>query len=328
MQQCTDRLNTRKYNRYTQDVMQDILVLHKMGLSSREISRTLFGLETKKSTINNILNRGVNGVPRGTYKLEKSLPRILFIDFETLPSTAVVFGRFNLNLSPRHIIEEGNQILSASWCYLNDDEVTGVVMSKNEAINRDDSRVLACVYEVIQNSDIVVAQNGDRFDIPLFKTRCIVNNFLPTKRFKTIDTLKIAKQLKFDSNSLESVASALGLGSKLPHTGIKLWIDCMNGNEKALQKMLEYNRQDVRLLREVYLKLRAYDSRHPNLALYFDDEKIRCPACGSEDVHETGNSVFTSLSEFKEMTCYDCGHNSRTRINISSKNKRKNTLMI
>lgn len=325
MQQCTDR---RKYNKYAQEIIQEIMVLHKLGMPSRKISQTLFGTESKKSTINNVLNRGVNGVSKGSYELRKNSPRILFIDFETLPSTAVVFGRFNLNLSPKHIIEEGNQILSASWCFLDDEDVTGIVMTKEEVKVRDDSRVVACVYEVLQSADIVVAQNGDKFDIPLFKTRCIVNNFPPIKRFKTIDTLKIAKQLKFDSNSLDSVASALGLGSKMSHTGIKLWIDCMNGDLKALQEMLQYNRQDVRLLREVYLKLRPYDNRHPNISLYYTGNEVRCPVCGSEDIHPTGNSVFTSVSEFQEVACNDCGHRSRTRNNINSKDKRKNTLMV
>lgn len=313
--------------KHSNEIVQEIQVLHKLGHSSREISKILFGTETKKSTVNYILNRNENGVPRGEYNNPKGEPRILFLDFETLPSTAVVFGRFNLNLSPKHIIEEGNQLLSAAWCFLRDEEVSGVVMTPTEAILRDDSRVLASVYEVIQNADIVVAQNGDRFDVPLFKTRCIVNNFPPVKKFKTVDTLKIARQLKFDSNSLDSVASALGLGSKNSHSGIKLWVDCMNGEESALAEMFEYNRQDVRLLREVYLKLRAYDNRHPNVAMYYSDENTRCPVCGSENVHETGHSVYTQVSEFKEFACGDCGHRSRSRVSINTKDKKKSLLM-
>lgn len=314
--------------KHTQETLQEILMLHKMGMSSRQISKTLFGTESKKSTVNSVLNRGVNGVQKGSYSINKSEPRILFIDFETLPSTAVVFGRFNLNLSPKHIIEEGNQIVSASWCFMGDEDITGIVMTEEEVKDRDDSRIIASVYEVLQNSDIVIAQNGDRFDIPLFKTRCIVNNFPPVKKFKTVDTLKIAKQLKFDSNSLDSIAGALGLGSKISHTGIKLWVDCMKGNPKALQEMLEYNMEDVRLLRKVYLKLRAYDNRHPNLALYYPDNEVRCPVCGSDDVHPTGNSVFTSVSEFQEIGCGGCGHRSRTRINTVSKEKRQSTLVV
>lgn len=314
--------------KHTQETLQDIMMLHKMGNTSRQIAKILFNKESKKSTVNYVINRGVNGVQKGSYNINKSKPRVLFIDFETLPSTAVVFGRFKINLSPKHIIEEGNQIVSASWCFMHDEDITGVVMTANEAKVRDDSRIVASVYEVLQQADIVVAQNGDRFDLPLFKTRCVVNNFPPVKKFKTVDTLKIAKQLKFDSNSLDSVASALGLGSKISHSGIKLWVDCMNGEHEALQEMLEYNRQDVRLLREVYMKLRAYDARHPNLAAYYNDDKSRCPVCGSQDVYLTGNSVFTAVSEFQEVSCGDCGHRSRTRVNLTSKEKRASALVV
>lgn len=307
--------------RYNYEIVQSVLEMHKEGYSSRQIADVLN--INSKSTVNNMINRsGIRDIPeKGTGA------RILYIDVENAPCIAAVFGRFNINLTQNNIIENGGQIISAVWMWEGSDKLHGVIMTPEEAKNRDDSRVIANIYEAIENSDIIVAQNGDRFDLPKFKTRCIVNGFPPPKKLRTVDTLKIAKQLGFPSNRLDALGDYLGVGRKIENSGISLWIECLKGNKKALDEMYEYNKQDVLLLRDVYMKIRAYDARHPNLGNYYNDENSRCTVCGSTNVYQTGNSVFTQVSEYSEVQCNNCGHRMRTRKNLKTKEKMKNTLM-
>lgn len=306
---------------YKTETVNQILQMHNEGVSSRKIAKKLkIG---SKSTVNYIINRqGFRNVPK---KGEGA--RILYIDIETAPCIAAVFGRFNINLSQANIIENGSQLISACWLWEGSDVVHGAIMTPEEAINRDDSRVVAEIYEAIESADILIYQNGDRFDLPKIKTRCILNGFPPPKTVKTVDTLKIAKQLGFPSNRLDSLGDYLGVGRKQENSGISLWIRCLNGDVEALNEMYAYNEQDVFLLRDVYLKIRAFDKHHPNVANYYNDDEKRCTVCGSEDVDYTGNSVYTQISEFKEVICNGCGHRMRERINVKSKEKKDNTLM-
>lgn len=302
--------------KYNNEVTNAVIQLSKKGVSSRKIAK-LLGISSK-STVNNILYK------HNELTSDKAIgqPTITYLDIETAPCIAAVFGRFGINLSQDNIIENGGQIISACWQVEGSEEVKGVVMTSTEARERDDSRIVATLYDVIESSDILVWQNGDKFDSGKIKTRLIVNGFPPPKTVKTVDTLKIARQLGFPSNRLDALGDYLKVGRKEKHSGIGLWIRCLSGDTEALQEMLVYNKQDVSLLRDVYLKLRAFDQRHPNVALYYQDDATRCAVCGSENVSHTGNSVFTEVSEFKEVQCNDCGHRHRTRKAINTKEKR------
>lgn len=307
--------------KYSQQQIGSIVELYKQGLSSRQIAKRM---KISKTGVNQVLNRTVRLKPE---IFETEGAKILYLDIETAPCIAAVFGRFNINLSPAHIIENGGQLISVAWAWNDEPKVYGAVMTPTEAKKRDDFRVLAQMYDAIEEADILVYQNGDRFDLPKIKTRCIYYELPPPKVCKTVDTLKIAKQLGFPSNRLDALGDYLGVGRKQPNSGISLWLDCLAGDEDALAEMFEYNKQDVLLLRDVYKRIRAYDMRHPNMQHYYSDENKRCTVCGSENVHATGHSVFTQVSEFAEIQCGDCGHRMRERTNLKTKEKMKNTLM-
>ena len=305
--------------KYTENQINEIIQLSKAGVSSRNIAERV---GVSKSGVNDLINRV--GVERDS--VEKK-PRILLIDLENAPSVVATFGRFKQNLGIDSVIEEGGWLISAAWKWLDEEKIDSVVLTPEEAKNKDDFRIVATIYELLENADILVYQNGNKFDLPLIKTRCILNGFPPPKTVKTVDTLVIAKTLKFNSNRLDGLGKQLGCGRKVQHEGISLWISCMNGDKKALQKMQEYNVGDISLLESVYLQIRAFDPKTPSVGLFYSDEVQRCPACGSANVHETGNSIFTPLSEFSELVCTDCGHRSRNRKAVNTKEKRQSVLI-
>jgi transcription elongation factor Elf1 len=90
--------------------------------------------------------------------------------------------------------------------------------------------------------------------------------------------------------------------------------------------MRDYNVQDVELLYKVYHQIKHFDNKAPNMATYYQDDKERCPVCGSEHVELTGNTILTNLSKFEEVHCTSCGARSRKRTNLLEKDKRKSLL--
>lgn len=318
--------------KHSQETIQQIKEMKMIGLSSRVIAKEL---GVGKSTVNDVWNKFLNETqvelqynPEDVaFPKKKDGPKILFFDLESTPSIVATFGRWKQNIGTESVLREGGFLLSACWKYLGDNSVTKMVLNSKEAVNGDDTRIVCGLYEAFEAADLVVAHNAARFDVPLFKTRLISHGMPPPKTVKVVDTLQIAKGLRFNSNKLDSLGNYLDVGRKVETTGISLWIRCMAGDEQALQDMVDYNEQDVVLLERVYMRLRAFDTRPANAGHFFEDDTARCPVCGSHDVEYTGNSVYTPVSEFAEVVCNDCGHRSRTRQAKNSKEKR-NSLLI
>lgn len=296
--------------KYDNETKKQIKYWKQIGLSNRDIAGML-GIS--KSGVSDFLKK-------------EQGPKVLLIDVETAPSIAVSFQRFNVNITPDHVLQEGDWLLTASWKWLNKKKVEGISLSSEEALDKDDSRICDQMNDLFDEADIIVAHNGKRFDVPIIKTRMLANGFSPPHSPKIIDTLLIARSLKFSSNKLDSLCHSLDIGRKMKHHGIRLWIDCMNGNQDALDNMLEYNKRDVELLEELYLEIRPYDKTGPNFGQYYNDGKEHCPTCGSTHLLSTGKNSYTNVGMFEELVCNTCGHRSSRKQMLNIKDHRKQLL--
>jgi hypothetical protein len=82
----------------------------------------------------------------------------------------------------------------------------------------------------------------------------------------------------------------------------------MEGDAEAMKKMVEYNEQDVKLLEEVFLKLRPYFRGAQNIGIYIADDVASCPTCGSENLDwEDGGEYITQVNRYKAFRCKCCG---------------------
>lgn len=303
-------------HKLTEQQKQQIIYLKTEGYSSREIAKMC---NVGKSTVNDLYNLWLNAsLSTGP----KAKAKVLFLDIETAPDVSVSFGRYNQNISQDAVLQDGGWLLSIAWAW-GDGEVQGKTLPETFAEFAEDEILVYKVWELIEQADIVVMQNGDKFDLPVIKARCVVHDLPPLKKVKTVDTLKIAKSMKFPSNKLDSLGHMLGVGRKQGHSGISLWVSCLKGDGKALNEMLEYNKQDVELLRDVYHKLKAWDSKAPNMGLYEESDNVVCRVCGSHDVSPTANQVHAGASLYSEVICNDCGARSRFRTANTTKSKRQ-----
>lgn len=298
------------------------LKLKQQGLTSRQIGKQL-GLG--KTTINDYFAKLDELAESSKFQIKRPQPRILLLDLESAPSQAYIWRRWKENIPQARVISEG-YLLTYSAKWLGSD-----TMIANRITNpEDDYNLVKELWDLYNQADIVIAHNLNKFDQPLLFARMIQHGFEPPSPTKSVDTLVIAKKnFKFPSNALDSLAVYLDIPErKIQHSGFDLWTRCMNMEDAAFEEMLEYNMQDVVVLEQVYLKLRAWDKLAPNLALYYNDvsDYPRCVCCGSIKLTKTKHKAYTALSKFDTYQCDECGKYNRTRSNLRTKIEMKNTL--
>lgn len=255
--------------------------------------------------------------------------RIVTLDIETAPILAYVWGLFKQFVSVDQIHTDWS-ILSFSYKWLGDDKVhhfnTG---GRGKKKVKQDSHVLGELWRVLDRADIVVAQNGVRFDIKKINARFIEAGMPPPTPYKVVDTMLEAKKIAaFTSNKLAWLSAILTNQPKSRHEkfpGFALWLECLADNPEAWAEMRKYNDQDIRATEEVYLKLRPYIIGHPNVAAYNGDEEMQCPKCSSSKLQRRGLAL-TQTGQYQRFRCMECGGWARTRYTQNTIAKRRSLL--
>jgi DNA polymerase III epsilon subunit-like protein len=243
-------------------------------------------------------------------------PKIMIFDIESTPLEAYAWGpKWDTSLIE---VTEQSRILSYSAKWLDGKHITkgwpdykgykkGVL--DDEAITKD-------IWKLFNESDIIVAQNGKDFDIRVCNARFIKHGLTPPKPYKVVDPKREAKKyLRLPSNSLDDICDYFGIGRKMEHEGFPLWKKCMAGDKKAWDRMLKYNKHDVELTEELYLKLRPWMSNHPNYGIYIKSEDLCCPVCGSTRLSWEGWHR-TKTARYHSASCKNCGSWFRDTKNV------------
>jgi hypothetical protein len=230
--------------------------------------------------------------------------KIAFLDIETTPNLSWTWGKWDQNVIE---FEQEWFILSYAYKWLGEEKIycQGLIdFHGYEDQKTYDGFLMQGLWQVFDEADIIVAHNGDNFDVKKSNARFVVHDQPPPSTYKTIDTLKVVKKnFRFDSNKLEDVCIALGIGSKLPHTGFALWKGCMAGDPEAWELMKAYNSHDVELVEQLYLKIRPWIKNHPNLTAYTQVDG--CTNCGSENVQKRG-VAYARTRTYQRWHCKDC----------------------
>jgi DNA polymerase elongation subunit (family B) len=236
---------------------------------------------------------------------KKIKTNILLVDIENAPHKGLFWdGMFEQNILS---VEEYGYPLSFSFKWLGEKRVYayGLCDFKGSRASRE-AALLKTLHSLFDKADIIIAHNGDAFDIKKSNAYFIRNGLTPPAPYKSVDTLKVArKYFKFNSNRLNDLADYLGLGHKIQTGGFELWKACMRGEKKAWDLMIKYNKQDVVLLEKVYFKLRPWMMTHPNInALSGKPES--CANCGSGNLQKRGFAV-VGKNKKQRYQCQDCG---------------------
>lgn len=252
-----------------------------------------------------------------------NFPKILILDIETAPIKAAVWRIWNINVNLNQIESDWFCLTwAAKWLYSN--EVISDRLTSEEVLNEDDGRLMEGMWNLLNEADIIIAHNGNKFDIPKINTRLITNGFKPPSPYRQIDTLIEAKKIfSFTSNKLDFINKQLGITRKIDTGGAELWTRCVNGEDSALNKMEDYNRGDVEILEENYLILRPWMKSHPNIGMYMNSDIPVCSSCGSSNIQPTHKYHYTNTGKYSLYKCEECGADSRGRRTELDSIKRK-----
>ena len=295
------------------------------------IVRGLSGKKTRNLMVNKSLYKSPNydttNSPKPFKEEINTSAKVLILDIETAPIRAYVWGIWQQNVGLPQIQSDWFCLTwAAKWLF--EDKVYSGKLKPKEVLEQNDKRIIVGIWKLINEADIVIAHNGEKFDIPKLNTRFILNGLQPPLPYQQIDTLKhIRRQFGFTSNKLDYVNKLLNLERK-KDTNFELWENCMKGNANALSEMEEYNVQDVRILEETYLQIRAWIKPHPNMGLFILDEKEhRCPNCGSSELTEQGKTYNTTANVYTLMRCDNCGAASRKRLGAATIKEKRHLLI-
>ena len=234
---------------------------------------------------------------------QSALPKILLMDIETSLYHFVGWGTYKQYID-HYRITEHQFILSWAAKWLIDDDVFSDVVTSKEAKKRDDKRICQSIRDILNEADIVIGHNVDRFDLRKLNWRFITHGIAPPSPYKIIDTLKFARKEFFAPSYKQDFLTKYFNKQEKIKTDFQWWIDCEAGDVAALKKMEEYNKQDIRGLEDVYLKIRPYIKNHPNIAVMMDDDV--CTHCGSDNIVETEHEYHTGSYSYPVYHCNNC----------------------
>lgn len=239
-------------------------------------------------------------------------PKILLFDIETMANLGWIWGKYEQNVID---YEQEWFVLCFAYKWLDTNAVKTVGLPDFKTYKSkkpNDLDVVKAMWQLFDEADIVIAHNGDQFDVKKMNARFVYHKLPPPSPYKQIDTKKVAKRhFNFNSNKLDDLGRYLGIGRKLPHTGWDLWKRCYEGDKTAWGLMLRYNKQDVLLLEEVYLRLRPYMTNHPDYNVFTTSKQRKengalCPNCGSNEFFNRGIERRLKYN-LKKVSCKHCG---------------------
>jgi uncharacterized protein YprB with RNaseH-like and TPR domain len=227
----------------------------------------------------------------------------LFFDIETSPNIGLFWAAgYKQQISYENIIKE-RAIICICYKWAGEKEIHSLTWDNSQ----NDKKLLEKFIKVANQADELVGHNGDKFDLPWVRTRCLYHRIPVFPNYATLDTLKNARsKFRFNSNRLDYIAKFLGIGQKT-HTEYNLWKRIvLNKDKKALDYMVEYCKNDVKLLEDVYNELANYIPIKVHHGVLQGKDKSSCPECGSEDMKLSQKRASASGGLRVQLQCKKC----------------------
>lgn len=235
--------------------------------------------------------------------------RILVLDIETQRAVVETFSLFRPFIHiDRVIVPTRVLCFAAKWrgedsmifksCWQDGDEPAYL-------------RMMQSAWNLLNEADIVVTWNGDRFDVQWFEAEFVRLGLGRPMPYKSVDLIKTHKRFfkgGMMSMKLDWSSRMILKDRKVPHGGADLWHDIRHGTRDerraACRVMREYNEHDVNLTARLFDEFLPY--LQVNLALYErnDDELLHCTKCNGTDLKRDGTSWYATLAGLYQM--YRC----------------------
>lgn len=222
--------------------------------------------------------------------------KILFYDIETFPILGYVWGMHQVDVIA---IKRDWRLACFAYKWQGSEKVKWVSLSKLGT----ERAVVKALWKLFNEADLIVAQNGQKFDDRKARAKFVQFGLKPTRPTRFFDPyLHSKRHFSFSSHSLNAVAKLFKLNPK-KSVGFSVWEGCMTNDPASWRTMKEYNIHDVVLLEEYYNIVRPW-TNHPTIA---SKAGLRCPVCDSVTVQFRGSSIGTSGRIIQRFQCKSCG---------------------
>jgi len=152
-----------------------------------------------------------------------------------------------------------------SWCIKEDKgkNICEVVSPKDIKQGTYDKNIIKIFNKKARNFDRLVVYYGtdNRFDIPTLRTRAVFwkTDFPLFKEIKVTDVYPIIKR-KFNlhRNRLQTACEFFGIPCKEHRLTPQIWFRAASGNKKALNFILQHNKEDTVSLEVLYNRVKDY----------------------------------------------------------------------
>lgn len=230
-------------------------------------------------------------------------PKILLYDLETTYVNCRLWRIGKQYVSHDSIVEGSRtDIICLAYKWLDEKKVH----TMDWGLKKQDSRKMVNDFsEIAAQADLVVAQNGDNFDMKQLNTQRLLHGDTPILWSTSADTLKgLRKNFRLPSNKLDYVGKLLFQTGKNPMR-MQDWIDVIERKDpKALEKMLKYNIQDVLLLEKTFNRLRPWLLTKSLIQRTNVEE---CPSCYAKKSRSKGRKLLRN-KYYQRRVCLACGH--------------------
>jgi DNA polymerase elongation subunit (family B) len=238
--------------------------------------------------------------------------KVLILDIETAPMTAYIWGLKDQYVDVKQIRTDWCVLAwGAKWLGTS----ASKIIYKDTSCNKDvhyDKNILESLWKLLDEADVVITQNGEKFDCPRLNARFILHGMKPPRPYKHIDTYRLVKKVAaFTSNGLDYLTQKLCTKyKKLSHKrfpGLSLWIECMAGNRLAWAEMKQYNIHDVLSTEELYMKIRAWAPESTPTPFLTDKVSILCKTCGDKGHMTKQGFSIKNKFKYQQWQCQVCG---------------------
>lgn len=234
-------------------------------------------------------------------------PKILLFDIETSPYLCWTWGLWDQTVGLNQIVKERHLLSFAAKWY-----GKPFVLYKDQSKEADvtnDKALCEVLANLFSEADVILTQNGKKFDERFVKGRMLLHGIKPYKPVAHIDILQLSRKFDLTSRKLEYMSGKFSPGQeKSKHEkfpGMMLWIECLKGNQEAWEEMRKYNCVDVLGMEPVYEALRPWGVG-VNLNAFHSASSFKCQ-CGHDEFQRDPELKRTGTGFFEQFQCKRCG---------------------
>lgn len=235
-----------------------------------------------------------------------SKPRILIYDLERVPMRTKNIEVWDAkSLQNRRLtandIETWGRTVCMGYKWL-DERGTHIISEWHEGGR---SGFLRAAWDLINEAQVVVGHNMQRFDQRHLQGEFELEALGPTSPVRITDTLLLAQRnFNYEMNNLDVITRRYGLTHKNDKYSSKVAWAAVGGDVKAQRRIERYCMGDVRATEALYKRLRPWGK--VNLGVFVDGEQAVCPSCTSTKLQRRGTAV-TNLGRYQRLHCQSCG---------------------